>query len=74
MSRRNLHIARRFHASLKVMHRENFCIAGRYSCPARGHTRIKKEQHLSIGLDCILLLLIKVNINKSIEDSDKMTS
>ena len=44
--------------------RMNICIAGRYSCPARGHTRIKKEQHLSIGLDCILLFIIKVDIKK----------
>ena len=49
----------------------NLRIAGRYLCPARGRTWIKKEICLSIGLDCILLFLIKVNIKKSIKDNDK---
>ena len=62
---------RAIQASLKIMHHEKSCIAGRYTCPARGHTRIKKEQHLSIGLGCILLFNIKVDFKKSIEDSDK---
>ena len=51
--------------------RRNLRITGRYPCPARGHTRIKKEQYLSIGLDCIMLFLIKINIMESIEDDNK---
>ena len=51
--------------------RRNLRIAGRYSCPARGSTWIKKEQYLSIGLDCILLFLIKINIMESFEDDNK---
>ena len=46
-------IARRF------ISRRNLRIAGRYSWPARRRTWIKKEQYLSIGLDCIMLFLIK---------------
>ena len=46
-------IARRF------ISRRNLRIARRYSWPARRRTWIKKEQCLSIGLDCILLFLIK---------------
>ena len=55
----------------RFISRENLRIAGRYSCPARGRTWIKKEQYLSIGLDCILLFLIKVNIKESIEGDNK---
>ena len=57
--------------------RKNLRIAGKYSCPARGHTRIKKGK-LCIPRATFIhrpqlhsFIFIKINIKKSIKDDDK---
>ena len=83
MPRKNLDIARRFHASLKVMHREKIHTSREFTYRRkifmpRKRTYTDKERKIVYPKNNIYpsasiasFIFDKINIRKSIEDKDK---